>query len=64
MKNLKSALTVYLQEVRKEARRISWPQKTALKQLTAFVIILILMLSLFTGLVDAFFSHLVQAVLR
>lgn len=64
MKNIRNKVVTYLQDVRKEARKISWPQKTALKQLTAFVIILIVILSIFTGLVDTLFSRLVQAVLR
>jgi preprotein translocase SecE subunit len=64
MKNFKESLTTYLQSVRAETRKISWLARQALKQLTVFVIVLIILFSLFTGLADMLFSRLVQVILQ
>ena len=64
MKNIKESLASYLKGVRTEVRKISWPARQALKQLTVFVIVLIIIFSVFTGLVDMLFSRLVQVILQ
>lgn len=64
MNNIRQKLEVYFQGVRSESRKISWPNMSTLKQLTIFVIVLVALLAVFTGLVDAVFSRLVQMILR
>jgi len=48
----------YLEEVRQEARRISWPNKNEVFQISIFVLILVLVLSLFFFSVDIVLSYL------
>ena len=53
----------YLEGVKLEFRKISWPKKTVLKQLIFFVLALTVMLALFAGIIDAIFSKIVQVFL-
>ncbi len=64
MKKITEPLRNYLQGVRKESKRISWPPRSALKQLTIFVLVLVTLLAVFTGIIDAIFSRLVQLILK
>jgi preprotein translocase SecE subunit len=63
-KNFLEATRNYLHGVRSELKRISWPGRLVLKQLSIFVILMVVLLAIFTGIVDALFSRLVQIFLR
>ncbi|HNQ35838.1 MAG TPA: preprotein translocase subunit SecE [bacterium] len=63
MEKLILRLRVYFDGVKSEFRKISWPQRKALEQLTAFVLFLVLILALFAGILDEFFSRLIRLIL-
>ena len=63
MKNILRGLKKYFEGVKLEFRKISWPEKTVLKQLVFFVLALTIMLALFAGIIDAIFSKIVQVIL-
>lgn len=63
MEKLIHRLRVYFDGVRSEFRKISWPQRKVLEQLTAFVLFLVLILALFAGILDELFSRLIRLIL-
>lgn len=54
----------FLREVRVELKKVTWPSRTQTIGSTAVVILLVLILSVFLGVVDAGLSKLVQLVLH
>jgi len=54
----------YLEGVRLEFKKITWPPPLTLRQLTIFVLILVLILALFAEIVDALCSKLIQLILK
>ena len=54
----------FLQEVRMELKRVTWPTRKETIASTAVVIILVLIISFFLGVVDFGLSSLVGVVLR
>jgi preprotein translocase SecE subunit len=63
MNKILQGLKEYFDGVKLEFRRISWPNRTVLKQLIFFVLALTIMLALFAGVIDAAFSKIVQLFL-
>jgi preprotein translocase subunit SecE len=54
----------FLQEVKMELKRVTWPSRKETIGSTVVVIILVLIISFFLGIVDFGLSNLVGAVLR
>ena len=64
MLKVPQGLKKYFEGVRLEFRKISWPQRQILRQLTFFVLVLIIILALFAGIIDTLFSKLIQIILK
>ncbi len=59
-----SAIKQFLHEVHAEFRKIVWPAKKTTAGLTGFVILLVVLISLYLGSVDLLLGKLVAAVLN
>ena len=59
-----SGIRTFLQEVHAEFRKIVWPEKKVTFGLTGFVIVLVVLLSLYLGSVDLLLGKLVSTVLK
>lgn len=57
-------IKVFLAEVQAEFRKIVWPAKKATAGLTGFVILLVIVISLYLGSVDLLLGKLVSTVLK
>lgn len=57
-------IKVFLQEVQHEFRKIVWPERKVTLGLTGFVILLVVILSLYLGLVDLLLGKLITQLLR
>ena len=57
-------MRAYFDGVKSEFRKITWPPRLTLRQLTVFVLFLIIVLSVFTEVVDLLFSRFIQFILR
>ncbi|OQX13829.1 MAG: preprotein translocase subunit SecE [Desulfobulbaceae bacterium A2] len=55
---------MFLQEVQNEFRKIVWPERKVTLGLTGFVILLVVILSLYLGLVDLLLGKFVSSLLR
>jgi preprotein translocase SecE subunit len=55
-------LSAYLAETREELRRCTWPTWTELKGSTAVVLVSLLILAVFTFVVDWFFTLIVRKI--
>jgi len=53
-------LAKFIREVRNELKRVSWPSRDEIRDSTTVVIILVLILSVFIGLVDRALAYLVS----
>ena len=54
----------FLREVKIELKKVTWPTRKQTMGSTVVVIILVMIISLFLGLVDVSLSKLMQAILR
>jgi preprotein translocase subunit SecE len=54
----------FLREVRVELRKVTWPSRKQTLGSTAVVIILVIIISLFLGLVDFGLSNLIRVILQ
>jgi preprotein translocase subunit SecE len=59
-----SGVREFLQEVQSEFRKIVWPPKKTTAGLTGFVILLVIVISLYLGSVDLLLGKLVTIVLN
>ena len=59
-----SGIKIFLSEVQAEFRKIVWPAKKATAGLTGFVILLVIVISLYLGSVDLLLGKLVATVLK
>ena len=51
-------------EVRAELLKISWPSKDAILASTIIVVILSIIIAIYVGVVDVFFSSLIRGIIR
>lgn len=58
-----SKLISFLQEARVELSRVNWPNRETILRYTAMVIVMSVIVSLFLGSLDYFFSYLVETFL-
>ena len=59
-----AGIKIFLAEVQAEFRKIVWPAKKATAGLTGFVILLVIVISLYLGSVDLVLGKLVALVLK
>ncbi|WP_035217095.1 preprotein translocase subunit SecE [Desulfobulbus elongatus] len=59
-----SGIRAFLQEVHSEFRKIVWPPKKTTAGLTGFVILLVIVISLYLGSVDLLLGKLVSSILH
>ena len=59
-----AGIRIFLQEVHAEFRKIVWPEKKVTMGLTGFVIVLVVIISLYLGSVDLLLGKLVSTVLK
>jgi len=59
-----SGMREFMLEVQSEFRKIVWPERKTTIGLTAFVILLVVVLSLYLGSIDLLIGKLVSAVLH
>ncbi|HET9929011.1 MAG TPA: preprotein translocase subunit SecE [Rubrobacter sp.] len=52
----------FTRDVRSELRRVSWPDRDQLRQSTAVVLIIVIVLALYIAAVDVVFQSLVRLV--
>jgi preprotein translocase subunit SecE len=55
-------LVKFIREVRNELKRVTWPSRDELRGSTTVVIVIVLVLSVFIGLVDRALTFLVSIV--
>ena len=58
------AMKKFLQEVKAELKKVSWPRKRELFDSTVAVIVATLLLGIFIGIVDFFFSQMIGIFMR
>ena len=51
-------------EVRAELLKVSWPSKDAILASTIIVVILSIIIAIYVGVVDVFFSSLIRGIIR
>ncbi len=63
-KNIIDKSIQFLREVRTELRKVAWPSRKQTMGSTVVVIVLVLIISIFLGVVDIGLSELVQTILQ
>ncbi len=53
----------FLAEVRAEVKRVTWPTRAEAMGGTAVVVVVVLIMALFLGIVDAILSKIVQSII-
>jgi len=61
---MKAKIKNYLDEVKAELAKVSWPDRNQLKATTVVIILLMAVMGMFVGVIDVVFSKLVSIVLR
>ncbi len=59
-----SAIREFILEVQAEFKKIVWPNRKVTTGLTAFVIVLVIILSLYLGSVDLLLGKIVSSILK
>ncbi|HNR97601.1 MAG: preprotein translocase subunit SecE [Chloroflexi bacterium ADurb.Bin180] len=56
-------LTRYFREVRAEVRKVTWPSRQEVFRLSAIVLVVLVLMSIFMALLDWGFARLMQAII-
>ncbi len=59
-----NALTEYVKDVRVEMSKVSWPTRKELQESTLVVIVMVIVVSIFIGIVDRVLSLAFEALIR
>jgi preprotein translocase subunit SecE len=59
-----AALTEYVKDVRIEMSKVSWPSRQELQESTLVVIVMVVIVSIFIGIVDRGLSLAFEALIR
>ena len=59
-----NALTEYIKDVRVEMSKVSWPTRQELRESTLVVIVMVIVISIFIGIVDRALSFAFEALIR
>jgi preprotein translocase subunit SecE len=60
---LMSKLILFLQEAKAELTRVNWPNRATIIRYTVMVVVMSVVVALFLGTLDYFFSYLVETFL-
>ena len=58
------SLTDYVKDVRIEMTKVSWPTRAELRESTLVVIVMVIIMAIFTGIVDRVLSIAFEAFVR
>ena len=58
------SLREYVKDVRMEMSKVSWPTREELRRHTMVVVVMVVMVAIFTGIVDRALSYAFEALLR
>ncbi len=61
---MKRKIINFMQEVRTELEKVSWPEKKILKITTGVIVLFMVLFAFYLGIVDIVFSRLVRVFLR
>ncbi|MBN1444720.1 MAG: preprotein translocase subunit SecE [Candidatus Omnitrophica bacterium] len=61
---MKKKIINFLQEVKTELEKVSWPEKKILKITTGVVVLFMLLFGFYLGVVDLVFSKIIRIFLR
>ena len=59
-----ASLTEYIKDVRVEMTKVSWPPRAELRESTIVVIVMVVIVSIFIGIVDRGLSFAFEALIR
>ena len=59
-----TALAEYVKDVRVEMSKVSWPTRKELQESTVVVIVMVIVVSIFIGIVDRILSFAFEALIR
>jgi preprotein translocase subunit SecE len=59
-----ASLTEYIKDVRVEMTKVSWPPRAELRESTMVVIVMVVIVSIFIGIVDRALSFAFEALIR
>jgi preprotein translocase subunit SecE len=59
-----TAVTDYVKDVRVEMTKVSWPTRRELRESTLVVIVMVIIISVFIGIVDRLLSLAFEALIR
>lgn len=62
-RNLFQAIGLYFKEVRSEFKKVMWPNRQEIASATMVVFVTLVFFVIFTGLVDLFFSGIINRLL-
>lgn len=63
-KGVVASATDYIRDVRVEMSKVSWPSRTELRQSTMVVIVMVILVSIFIGVVDRGLTYAFEALVR
>ena len=63
-KGVVESATGYIRDVRVEMNKVSWPTRTELRESTMVVIVMVILISVFIGIVDRCLSYAFEALVR
>ncbi len=61
---MKKKIINFLQEVKAELEKVSWPEKKILKITTGVVVLFMLLFGFYLGVIDLLFSKIIRIFLR
>ena len=59
-----TALSDYVKDVRVEMSKVTWPTRRELRESTLVVIVMVIVISIFIGIVDRALSYAFEALIR
>ncbi len=63
-KGVVASATDYVRDVRVEMNKVSWPSRSELRESTMVVIVMVILISIFIGVVDRGLSYAFEALVR
>ena len=63
-KGVVASVTDYIRDVRVEMSKVSWPSRTELRESTMVVIVMVILISVFIGVVDRGLTYAFEALVR
>ncbi|MCM8772382.1 MAG: preprotein translocase subunit SecE [Candidatus Omnitrophica bacterium] len=54
----------YLNEVRGELKKVTWPEKRILRNSTIIIVVFMIIMGIYFGIVDVIFAKLISLIIR